>query len=187
MSGRTVEERLDEVEQRLDHLEGTHGTIPSGEILGKRVAQRLDKRIADEGLDPQVAPVGDIEQAVVIRTRAGTWVWHEDSITLERVLAADSDAVAKSIAGLAHPVRIAIARALIDGPKESAALLEIAGLNTTGQLYHHLQAMADVGLVERRSRNLWASQNLGAFALMMYAGVALADWRGPDVVDGDVA
>ena len=186
MSERSVEERLEDVEQRLARLEASsiNRMVPP---LIDRISERLNQRIIDEGLDPEVSPVGEVEPYVIIRSAGGTWGWSEDNITFERLLAADPEAIAKGIGGLAHPVRIALAKALIDGPKESAALLEIAGLNTTGQLYHHLQAMADVGLVERRSRNLWAGQNLGAFTLLMYAGVVLADWRGPDSPEGDAS
>jgi hypothetical protein len=71
-------------------------------------------------------------------------------------------------------------KALLTGRKESSELLEIANLNTTGQLYHHLQAMADVGLVSRRSRNLWECQNQVAFLHLIAAGQWLSDWTGVD-------
>ena len=180
MDEQDISFRLDQLEQRLARLEQASDTslIPQHFDL---IQQRLDRRIRDDGLDPKKAPVGEIEPAVIIRSRAGTWGWSEDGYTIEKLMQADNDALARGIAGLAHPVRIALAKALVDGPKESAALLDIAKLNTTGQLYHHLQAMADVGLIERRGRNLWAIQNLGPFALMLLGGAILADWRGPDV------
>lgn len=186
MPEHTYDERLDDVEQRLTRLEAASAG-PMTPPLIDQMSKRLDQRVVEEGLDPKVSPVGEIETYVLIRSAGGTWGWGDGNITFERLLAADPDEVAKGIAGLAHPVRIALAKALIDGPKESAALLEIAGLNTTGQLYHHLQAMADVGLVERRSRNFWAGQNLAAFALLMHAGVMLANWRGPGPAEGDAS
>lgn len=171
---------LDDLRERVAQLEARPTAEPSIPSAIDRLGERLDRRIADEGLDPKDSPVGEIETNVLIRTKGGTWAWGEDDFPFERILDADPDALAKGIGGLAHPVRIVLAKALIDGPKESAALLEIAGLNTTGQLYHHLQAMADVGLAERRGRNLWAGQNLIAFTLLMRAGHQLANWRGPD-------
>jgi DNA-binding transcriptional ArsR family regulator len=180
MTEHSIAERLGDIEQRLARLEATGGQ-PMTPPQIDQMSKRLDQRIVDEGLDPKDSPVGEIETYVLIRSAGGTWGWGDGNTTLERLLAADPDEVAKGIAGLAHPVRIALAKALIDGPKESATLLKIAGLNTTGQLYHHLQAMADVGLVERRSRNFWAGQNLAAFALLMHAGVMLTDWRGSDI------
>jgi hypothetical protein len=186
MTERNLEDRVQELERRVERLEGSDAN-PMPPPLIDRLGKRLDERVQREELDPKVSPVGEIEVNLVIRSGGGTWAWSEDNIAFERLLAADPVAVAKGIDGLAHPVRLALAKALFDGPKESAALLEIAGLNTTGQLYHHLQAMADVGLVERRSRNLWAGQNLGAFTLLMYAGVILSNWRGPDATDEDDA
>jgi hypothetical protein len=180
MSEHSTDQRLTDLEQRVALLEagGTSSSLPPSAL--DRMQQRLDDRVREQGLDPKVSPVGEIETNVIIRSRGGTWAWSEDDLQFERLLEASPDALAKGIGGLAHPVRIALAKALIDGPRESSALLEVAGLNTTGQLYHHLQAMADVGLVERRGRNLWAGQNLIAFTLLMYAGHQLAQWRGPD-------
>ena len=186
MSKHTLESRVQDLERRLDRLEASDAN-PMYPPVVDRLGKRLDERIERDKLDPRTSPVGEVEVNLVVRSGGGTWAWNEDSITFERLMSADPAAVARGIDGLAHPVRIALAKALIDGPKESAALLEIAGLNTTGQLYHHLQAMADVGLVERRSRNLWAGQNLGAFTLLMYAGVILSDWRGPDISEEDDA
>jgi hypothetical protein len=186
MSEHSLAERVEHLERRVERLEENKANPVAPPVMD-RLGQRLDERMQREQLDPKASPIGEIETYLLIRSQGGTWAWGEDDFAFERLLSADPDAVARGIAGLAHPVRIALAKALIDGPKESATLLEIAGLNTTGQLYHHLQAMADVGLVERRSRNLWAGQNLVAFALLMYAGVHLADWRGPDVTDEDDA
>jgi DNA-binding transcriptional ArsR family regulator len=96
----------------------------------------------------------------------------------DALLALPADAIAKSLAGLAHPARIAIYKALLTGSKDSASLLDAAGLNTTGQLYHHLREMEDVGLVVRRGRNLWTTANLEAFALALLVGQYLMNWRG---------
>jgi DNA-binding transcriptional ArsR family regulator len=100
------------------------------------------------------------------------------TIGFDVLLALPADAVAGSLAGLAHPARIAIYKALLTGSKDSTSLLEVAGLNTTGQLYHHLREMEDVGLVVRRGRNLWASANLEAFAIALVAAQYLMHWRG---------
>jgi hypothetical protein len=143
------------------------------------LADKLTERIEREQIDLKSQVAGQLEYSILIRGSGGTWAMSE-SETLEKFLSYSSESLARSIAGLAHPVRIELFKALLTGPKESSVLMEIAGLNTTGQLYHHLTAMADVGLVERRSRNLWSAQNLGAFALLITSGHMLSEWRGGD-------
>ena len=173
-----LSDRLQALENRVGQLERqvvSTGDHPEIETLGEKLAQR----IADEGIDIEAQPVGQLEFSVLILNKGSNWSMG-DSVTLEKLMGASVDSLAKSIGGLAHPVRIKLFKALLEGPQESSVLLEVAGLNTTGQLYHHLQAMADVGLVERRSRNHWAPQNLGAFAMLMGAGRILSDWRGEE-------
>ena len=100
------------------------------------------------------------------------------TVDFDALLKLPADAVARSLSGLAHPARLAIYRALLTGSKDSATLIEAAGLNTTGQLYHHLREMEEVGLVVRRGRNLWAHTNLHAYALALVVGQTLMQWRG---------
>jgi DNA-binding transcriptional ArsR family regulator len=100
------------------------------------------------------------------------------TVGFDALLALPPDAVARSLAGLAHPARLAIYKALLTGSKDAPTLLEAAGLNTTGQLYHHLREMEEVGLVVRRGRNLWAHANLHAYALALAVGQILIQWRG---------
>lgn len=180
MPERTERDRIADLEARVARLE-SH--TPSASMIPSSIdhlGQLIDKRVAEQGIDTATTMVGQVEASALIRSGEGTLGWGEDKIELERLFAADPEDIARGISGLAHPARIALAKALILKPKESAALLEAAGLNTTGQLYHHLQAMEDVGLVERRGRNLWAGTNVGATLLLLSAGLLLADWRGPD-------
>jgi hypothetical protein len=174
----TLRQDIQKLEERVGLLE--RQAMGYGEPLHVRALNdKLTERIEQEQIDLKTQAVGQVEYSIMIRSSGGTWGMSE-SETLEKFLDASSDSLAKSIGGLAHPVRIELFKALLTGPKESTVLLEIAGLNTTGQLYHHLTAMADVGLVERRSRNLWSAQNLGAFALLITAGYLLSEWRGGD-------
>jgi hypothetical protein len=166
-----LEERVGRLErQAMGYGEPTHV---------RALGDKLTERVEQEQIDLKTHVVGQVEYSIIVRSSGGTWAMSE-SETLEKFLASSSESLARSIGGLAHPVRIELFKALLTGPKESSVLLDIAGLNTTGQLYHHLTAMADVGLVERRSRNLWSAQNLGAFALLITAGHMLSEWRGGD-------
>ena len=138
---------------------------------------KVDQRAEEKGFDLKTTAVGRIEYSLLIKSGGGTYAMSEDT-DLDTLTGLSSESLAESISGLGHPVKIELYKALMSGPKESSELLSIPELNTTGQLYHHLQAMADVGLVERRSRNLWAAQNPGVFVLMLTAARTLSAWRG---------
>jgi hypothetical protein len=183
MSEHTIDQRLADLETRMSILESQlaenriSSQIP--EVVD-RLGKKVDARVMEQGIDTATTTVGQVEATVLLRRGTSTLGWNEDNIEIERLFSADPEDLARGIAGLGHPARISLAKALVMGPKESATLLDIAGLNTTGQLYHHLQAMADVGLVERRGRNLWAGTNIGATVLLLSAGLLLRDWRGPE-------
>lgn len=178
MSERNLLAEIDDLRVRIEALEGQTAGHPWIPPVVERLNKIIDERVDDVSFRSDTL-VGQIEVNSVIRSRNGTVGWSEDG-AVEDLLETDPASLARSIGGLAHPARIALARALLSGPKESSTLLEIAGLNTTGQLYHHLQAMADVGLIERRGRNLWAPLNHGPLLLLMFAGNELSKWRGPD-------
>lgn len=170
-----IETTLEDFRARLERLERLVLAPHQGDDLD-RLAQVVSERA--ERMDPGAGQrIGQIEIYAHLRLPGQTHGIVDD-FRFEDLLATSPDILAHGIAGLAHPARIAICKALIDGPKETSALLGLTGLNTTGQLYHHLQAMADVGLVERRGRNLWASENIGAFVMLLGAGKILANWRG---------
>lgn len=170
---------LADLRARLERLERIILAPHQGDDLD-RLAQVVSERVEhmdDETRQRTGERVGQIEFYAHLRLPGQTHGIVDD-FRFEDLLATSAETLAYGISGLAHPARIAICKVLLDGPKETAALLEAARLNTTGQLYHHLQAMADVGLVERRGRNLWASENIGAFVMLLGAGKILANWRG---------
>jgi hypothetical protein len=51
------------------------------------------------------------------------------------------------ISGVAHPVRLQLLQALLSGAQTKAALEQLEGIGTTGQLYHHLKALEEGGWV----------------------------------------
>ncbi len=146
-----------------------------------RLARTVEERLG--GRPPEQA-AGQVELSTCVRIppgeaggRGDTHVVQRD-YALEELLATSPESLARSLDGLAHPARVAICRALLDGPRTTEELIEAAGLNTTGQLYHHLRLLEEVGLVERRSRNLWAMEGLAAFVFALAVAKMLAEWRG---------
>jgi hypothetical protein len=177
-----VDQRLADLELRTIKLEQaieqqSQGWRPEVSESVSDLETKVDARAAEKGFDVKKTPLGRLEYSQLIKAAGGTYTIN-DEVDLDTLFEIPSSSLAESISGLGHPVKIELFKALLSGPKESSELLSIPELNTTGQLYHHLQAMADVGLVERRSRNLWAAQNPGAFVLMLTAARTLSAWRG---------
>lgn len=71
---------------------------------------------------------------------------------LDAVLDADWSEVSDALAALAHPVRLALLRAVLQGVGTAADLAEVEGLGTTGQLYHHLRQLVAAGWLRSPGR-----------------------------------
>lgn len=188
---RGVRSELEQLEARVAELERRLGDMPAVNASGRTeegnpFKQEVDARFAELPEDARRRPIGRIRGTAYFRVAHG--VYSGGATTdLDDLLGPPSAVLARSLAGLAHPVRIEIYKALLanmERGQDSASLLAAAGLNTTGQLYHHLREMEDVGLVVRRGRNLWAAENLFWFALAMTAAKGLMNWRGDETPEG---
>jgi DNA-binding PadR family transcriptional regulator len=170
--------RLEAIEQRLEAIEHPRHDDTLG--IPKRMRE-LDEKlaaiIAERDGPSRFGIDGLVEHAVYLKNEKGA-TGSDESTDIGDILDVETEALAAGLTGLAHPVRIAIFRSLLDGPKESHDLLEITNLNTTGQLYHHLSVMEKAGLVDRRTRNLWSATNQVAGMLFLSGAHLLAKWRG---------
>lgn len=167
-----------DLRERVARLEaGGTTTSVTPEKQSNPLVQEVDERFDERPEEARKRTIGRLQCRFYFRS-AHSQYQGDESTDFEALLTQPSDAIARSLAGLAHPARIEIFKALLDGKKDSVSLLKAAGLNTTGQLYHHLREMEEVGLVVRHGRNLWALENLHAFALAMVVGKALMEWRG---------
>ncbi|MEU5882279.1 helix-turn-helix domain-containing protein [Spirillospora sp. NPDC047279] len=54
-----------------------------------------------------------------------------------------------------HPARLEVLKLLLTGPRTVTELQSELGLNSTGQLYHHLKALTGAGLVEQTERAVY--------------------------------
>ena len=62
---------------------------------------------------------------------------------------------ASSLAALGHPVRLELLRAIYDGVSTVAELSTDDRFGTTGQIYHHVHALAGAGWLENSQRGHW--------------------------------
>jgi DNA-binding transcriptional ArsR family regulator len=69
-------------------------------------------------------------------------IWDLDPVGLARLLAA-----------LGHPARLALVRALLTGERTSQELQEVVGSGSAGQLYHHLKDLLAAGVVDQAGRS----------------------------------
>jgi len=80
--------------------------------------------------------------------------------------AADAGHVARMLAGLAHPDRIRILRAILQGAATHHALHKAVGLKT-GPMYHHLRALERAGVLTMATRNAYDLTERGRVALLV--------------------
>ncbi|QLY29039.1 ArsR/SmtB family transcription factor [Nocardia huaxiensis] len=71
------------------------------------------------------------------------------------VLGLPAEARVEVLAALGHPVRQALVRMLLDGPRTGTELADGVGLGSTGQLYHHIRALTAAKIVEQHGRGAY--------------------------------
>lgn len=85
--------------------------------------------------------------------------WEPQAREADALLEFDSERAAKILAALGHKQRLDILRALLVQPQTGAALVEQLQMGTTGQLYHHIKALAGADLLRQEERGgLYAVQ-----------------------------
>lgn len=77
--------------------------------------------------------------------------WQQSGATAG-LLEVDWSHNATAFAALGHPVRAELLRHILTGTRTTAALAEVEGLGTTGQLHHHLRHLVTAGWVQQTAR-----------------------------------
>ncbi|MEU1467302.1 helix-turn-helix domain-containing protein [Streptomyces sp. NPDC005761] len=160
-----LEERVSELERRLEALVGEHPEAPSptgGDFW------------ALEGLKQQLAGAADggVLYTGAVRLPTGErYEWQYGALTeqlldaggaggagsagegSEQVPAgADWADVAESFAALGHPVRLRLLREILGGRRTAAELAALDETGTTGQIYHHLRQLTGAGWLHTKGR-----------------------------------
>jgi DNA-binding transcriptional ArsR family regulator len=81
--------------------------------------------------------------------------------------------LARLMAALGHPTRLALVRALLVGARTSQELQAVIGSESAGQLYHHLKDLLSVGVVDQTGRSLYrisASRVVPLLVILAAAG-----------------
>jgi hypothetical protein len=150
----TLEERVAELERRLDTLEERTG----GDGTGSHRRPTDGDFWALDGLKAQLAEHG-AEQGGVLFTGSVRLPTHERydwqyALPTEALLDTEDrwTEAADSFAALGHPVRMRLLREILGGRRTVAELTALDGIGTTGQAYHHLRQLTAAGWLHTPGR-----------------------------------
>ncbi|WP_069601102.1 ArsR/SmtB family transcription factor [Brevibacterium aurantiacum] len=165
-SARTVEERVAELERKIAELENAvPTTAPAAEAESDRAPNgtKSTNPTADDdtfwALNGLIDRAGD--EGGVVYTGHTTPPGGESPVSWQMGLrsAAINDLnfaeAAPALAALGHPVRLELLQAIYEGTTTVAQLGEDERFGTTGQIYHHIHALAGAGWLENSRRGHW--------------------------------
>lgn len=125
-------------------LPGSQGPTGAGDSAATAAAPSRDS-------GPE-APRGSLHFAGTFEHAHTLLKWEPQERTAEQLLRFDSERAAKILAALGHKQRLDILRSLLLRPQTGSALVEQLQMGTTGQLYHHVKAMAGADLLRQGER-----------------------------------
>ncbi|MEU8826542.1 helix-turn-helix domain-containing protein [Streptomyces sp. NPDC048636] len=147
MASDSLQRRIDALEERVARLESAPDAPRD-----TRSTSWEDTFWALEGLRRRLTGRGEVLFTGSLELPTGErYEWQQGALT-DGLLAADWAEHAASYAALGHPVRLTLLRAVLRGTRSAAELQEVAGLNTTGQLYHHLKQLTATGWLQAEGR-----------------------------------
>lgn len=138
-----VDERLAALEARVAKLEGAGGDSETSQPVDPQRLWIL------EGLRQSLPGDGGVAFAGTVTTGVGLaqYQWTRPTSTLTEH---PWDDQLERIAAVAHPVRGAILRHLLDGPATVVDLVEAGVVTSTGTAYHHVAALTAAGWLTKQ-------------------------------------
>jgi DNA-binding transcriptional ArsR family regulator len=85
----------------------------------------------------------------------GHFRWQRKANTSD-ILKSDWQSLDRVLSGLAHPIRLKLLKAVVEGKSTKSELEDLDGIGTTGQLYHHLKALEQGGWLRSLERGVYA-------------------------------
>lgn len=141
MADESLDERVAALEERVTRLESAPPEADRDEVFW--ALEGLRRRLTGQG---QVLFTGAVDLP-----NGEHYEWQQGAAA-HGLLDADWSEYAAPYAALGHPVRLTLLRAVLRGTRSAAELQETAGLNTTGQLYHHLKQLTAAGWLQAEGR-----------------------------------
>ncbi|WP_245246707.1 ArsR/SmtB family transcription factor [Streptomyces lonarensis] len=151
----TLAQRLADLTERVTALEdraaGTAAPAPAGELPDPDVfwaLHRLRSELAELGEeDGGVMIVGTVASG----PSGGRAEWQQ-AFGTAALLESDWTSLADTVAALGQPVRLRLIQGLLAGRSTVAELVELDGVGTTGQIYHHLRQLVAAGWLQAAGR-----------------------------------
>lgn len=161
-----LEERVSELERRLEALVGEHPETPRPAGADLWALEGLKQQLTGAG-----AADGGVLYTGAVRLPTGEqYEWQYGALT-EQLLdhAGDADEAecgeerqvpagadwadtAEALAALGHPVRLRLLREILGGRRTAAELAALDETGTTGQIYHHLRQLTGAGWLHTKGR-----------------------------------
>ncbi|WP_326671264.1 ArsR/SmtB family transcription factor [Streptomyces sp. NBC_01257] len=169
-----LEERVSELERRLEALVGDHSEAPRPTGADFWALEGLKRELSGAG----VADGGVLYTGAVRLPTGERYEWQYGALT-EQLLdvegpaeadgsdrteegggeesgraapGADWSDTAESFAALGHPVRLRLLREILGGRRTAAELAALEETGTTGQIYHHLRQLTGAGWLQTKGR-----------------------------------
>jgi DNA-binding transcriptional ArsR family regulator len=164
--------RLDELERRIAALEvmaTAGGPAPASPAYDLRQLDDLRRR---EG--PRYER-GSMRGAIAY---AGSAKLGEEEVLwagehgLPEIWDLEQTSVARLLAALAHPARLALVRALLTGDRTSHELQAVIDSGSAGQLYHHLRDLISAGIVDQTGRSRYRIADSRVIPLLVILAAA---------------
>lgn len=149
------DDRIDRLEARIAALEASLSAPekhqPSPDDTMAASTSIATEFWALDGLKSRLPDPGGVLYVGAVNTALGPVEW-QYGLTTGAVLAGDWSEAAASLAALAHPARLSLLKAVIEGTDTVAALAELTDLGSTGQIYNHINQLVAQGWLATRSR-----------------------------------
>lgn len=150
--------RLDELEARVELLEGRDQVAPSTRTATARAitdrAVSYDPEVfwALEGLRARTEGNSSVLLTGTVELPTGERADWQEGFLVDALLEADWSHCADTVAALGHPIRLLLLREVLRGVRTTADLGAIEELGTSGQLYHHLRQLVTAGWLRASGR-----------------------------------
>lgn len=146
---KSIEERIEELEKRLNAIEGSK----------KEEIKDVDKS------KNYISVRGNF-------STPHTGASFGEDMSIGRLAMVSDEFYAKLFAAFSSPERIKVIRALFEGPVTAKGLMEKLNFNTTGQVYHHLNFLEKATIITKTGNEYRLQSSRISSILMMLCGGA---------------
>lgn len=146
MSQDDVSARLARIEERLAALEGRAAATPDP------VTTDPDTFWALRQLRELATGAGAVLFTGTVEIVEGERYEWQQVVPVEGLAESDWTLQAPALAALAHPARLQLLREVLRGSRSAADLQAVEGIESTGQLYHHVRQLVAAGWLRTAAR-----------------------------------